>query len=198
MPAPSKRIPLPTMWRYQLVGAASGLAIGPCEDKGANAGQIPQYCQTITGNKPPDYWCCSFCVRAGDRGLKKASPFLRTASCDQMRAFAKKRGALKTRAEFDALRKAAPIAVAGWLCLLVKTLADGSLDAHHIAIVGMIDDDTGELVVNGPGGGFFTIEGNAANPRKPASRNGDGAYDGRERGTAGDKTTYEFVATELL
>ena len=45
--------------------------------------------------------------------------------------------------------------------------------AHHTGVVGEIEVETGHIVVNGDDGGFLTCEGNAADPGKPSSRNGE-------------------------
>ncbi len=187
---------LPTTWRYGVIVAAEAIAVGKCE-VGENAGTIPQWCQTLTGNKPPDYWCASSGARSFERALRHRSPVLLSASCEQHRQRALAKGALRTRAEFDAARAADPLSVAGWIGLCIGPDAAGNPHAHHFVIVGNLNTQA-ELVTRGPRGGFLTVEGNAANPANAGSRNGDGQYAGRERGHPDDRTTYAFIDPEAL
>lgn len=174
-------------WRTRVVVAASTLAVGKAEVDGANDGFLVRWCQRMTGNAPPDFWCMSAVCRAVWSALRKASPLLSTGSCEQQRQHAKKQGALRTRAQFDNARAHDPLSVAGWAFLCVD-----NNHAHHTGIVGIVGDD-GVIVTRGPRGGFLTAEGNSADPTKPASRNGDGFYRGRERGHPDDRTLYEFI-----
>lgn len=189
-------LPLPPEWRVRVLVAASSLAVGKCET-GENSGTIPEYCQRITGNKPPDYWCASAVARLFERGLRRRSPVLLTASCEQQRQRAMKRRALRTRQEFDDARAIDPLRVAGWVFFCIETLPTGELHAHHTGVVGVIDDD-GDPATLGEHGGFLTTEGNAADPTKKGSRNGDGFYAGRERGHPADLTVYQFADPEAL
>jgi hypothetical protein len=184
------RSPLPKDWRVRYVAAVCARCLGPVEDQGANRGQLPDYLAKRNQGTLADFWCCHLCGATGRDQFGKAWPLLLSGSCQQQREWAKKKGALRTRAEFDTAFAADPLSVLGWLFLVVDVAKD---HAHHIGAIGNVDDTTGELVTRGPRGGFLTAEGNAADPRQPASRNGDGAYQGRERGHPGDKTTYEFV-----
>lgn len=127
----------------------------------------------------------------------KAWPLLLSGSCQQQWERAIAKGARRTRAEFDAARVRDALSVAGWIFLCVDTTVPGG-HAHHTGSVGDIDEATGAIVARGPRGGFLCIEGNAADPKKPASRNGDGWYHGRERAHPDDKTTYEFIDLEAF
>lgn len=194
MPRPS----LPKAWAIRYASALISRAIGKVEDQGANRGQIPDYCAKRNGGEVGQFWCCHYVCSTGRDQFGKAWPLLLSGSCSQQREYAKRKGALRTRAQFDAARAADPDAVLGWLMLVIDPTApaDGSGmpgHAHHIGAVCDVDEATGELVVTGPRGGFLTVEGNAADPKAAASRNGDGAYHGRERGHSADATTYEFI-----
>jgi hypothetical protein len=178
-------------WRRATVAVASALAVGKCET-GENSGTIPEWCQRITGNKPPDYWCMSAISRIFERSQRHRSPLLLTGSCEEQRQRAIKYKALRTRAEFDAARAKDPLSVAGWIGLCIGPDADGDPHAHHTVLVGNLNNNA-DLMTVGPRGGFVTIEGNAADPTKPGSRNGDGLYEGRERGHPQDKTEYQFI-----
>lgn len=191
------RPPLPSGWRDRFVGGMRGRCIGKVEDQGANRGQLCDYVTHRDGGTPPEFWCCHLVAVTAADVLGHASPIILSGSCQQQwdRAIAK--GARRTRKEFDTARAADPVSVAGWLFLCIALVDDekgGKVrHAHHIGSVGDVDDLTGQLKVFGPHGGFLTCEGNAADPKDPASRNGDGAYHGRERGHSADTGDYEFI-----
>jgi hypothetical protein len=179
-------------------------AIGRVEPNGDNLGQLPEYLQLRNGGNKGEFYCMDTVGATGRDTLGKAWPLLLSGSCSQQRAYAKKKGALRSRAEFDAACAADPLSVLSWVMLVVDPAKESAPEekaaglpghAHHTGVVGELDEATGTLIVNGPRGGFFTIEGNASDPTKGASRNGDGIYHGRERGHPGDKGLYEFIDT---
>lgn len=194
--------PLPAAWRDRYVGGMRSRCIGRVEPNGDNRGQLVDYVQTRNGGQLGEYYCMDTVGATGLDMFGKAWPLLLSGSCAQQRVYAKKKGALRTRAEFDALRAKDPLLVAGWILLVIdakgtplpeEKAAGLQGHAHHTGTVGDVDDESGALVVNGTRGGFLTCEGNAADPKKPSSRNGDGMYHGRERGHRDDATTYEFI-----
>lgn len=200
------RPPLPSTWRVQFVSGMRARAIGKIETA-PNRGQLVDYVQKRAGGDLGEFWCADAGSSTAADMLGKSSPIILSGSCAQQRVRAKKLGALRTRAEFDAARTADPLSVLGWIVLVINTSAEPmpiekaaglSGHGHHFGVIGEIDDATGELVVNAAHGGFYTIEGNAADPRKPASRDGDGWYHGRERGHPDDHATYEFVDLEAF
>lgn len=192
-------------WREALIRHVSALTFIR-EYAGPNKGEGVEEMQASTGNKAPDYWCMSFVYRGVRKMLGKV--LLRSASCDEQRTFANKKGALRTHAEFKKIiQEKGPEAVLGWVFLCTK-LVNGIPDAHHTGFVGWVQaDDT--LIGAFPDGSFISTEGNAADPLKPASRDGNGAYGGRLRGNKTkktfngreyniDNTTYEFIDLEVL
>lgn len=208
-------------WSEALIRHASGLTYIR-EYAGANRGEGVEAMQSATGNHPPDYWCMSFVYRCVRKMLGKV--LLRSASCSEQRAYAKKNGALRTRAEFDdVVRTKGPDAVRGWVFLVIDTTAEPRPEekalglkghAHHTGLCGAArDTDDAIIVVPKTADGFVTTEGNAADPEKLASRDGNGAYKGRLRGNVHattftfentardykpDLATYEFVDLEVL
>lgn len=58
---------------------------------GANAGQVVEAYQKVTGNKPPDSWCASFVAWCGTSALLKDWPLKVTASCQQLYEAAKEK-----------------------------------------------------------------------------------------------------------
>ncbi|HXU04993.1 MAG TPA: hypothetical protein VN903_28730 [Polyangia bacterium] len=190
--------PLPVQWAERYVGGMRSRCIGPCEVGPNNLGQLPEYVQRRNGGAKGEYYCMDTVGATGLDLFGKAWPLLISGSCSQQRIYAKKKGALRTRAEFDALRAKDSLLVAGWIFLCIDTTAPADSPelpghAHHTGSVADVDPETGALIVNGPRGGFLTCEGNAADPKKPASRNGDGIYHGRERAHPDDHTTYDFI-----
>lgn len=192
-------------WREALIRHVSALTFIR-EYSGANRGEGVEEMQRSTGNAPPAYWCMSFVYRAVRKMLGKL--LLRSASCDEQRDYARKRGALRTRAQFDeTIRTKGVEAVLGWIFLCVKLSVPGG-DAHHTGFVGWVQpDDT--LIGAFADTSFVSTEGNAADPEKPASRDGNGAYGGRLRGNRQpktfrgraygvDPTNYEFIDPEAL
>jgi hypothetical protein len=186
------RPPLPSTWRIQFASGMRSRAIGKCEDA-ENRGQLPDYVQRRNGGALEEYYCMDTVGATGLDTLGKAWPLLVSGSCEQQRQYAQKRGALRTREQFEAARAADPMSVLGWIFLSIGPDEHGNPHAHHTGVCGDVDDATGALVVSGPRGGWLTVEGNASDPKKPASRNGDGIYHGRERGHAGDHGEYEFI-----
>lgn len=186
-------------WQHVVVRQAVALTFIR-EYAGPNKGEGVQWCQKATGNAPPDYWCLSFVVRVYLEVFGFRCPLIRTASCEEMRLFAEKKSALHTRKEFNVLAASDPGAVLGWIVLLVATV-DGKPHAHHAMIVGSVLDrykPTERIVGANADGSFYTTEGNAADPEKPSSRDGNGAYTGRVRGKSSDASTYVFIDPEAL
>lgn len=202
-------------WREALIRFASGLTFIR-EYAGANAGEGVRAVQGSTGNRPPDYWCMSFVYYCVRRMLGKL--LLRSASCSEQRAYAKRKGALRTRADFDeAIHANGPDAVLGWIFLVIDTRAVPRQEekavglsghAHHTGLVGWVQPDDA-IVGAFADCSFVSTEGNAADPQKPSSRDGNGAYGGRLRGNREvktfrgreykvDATTYEFIDCEAL
>lgn len=90
---------------------------------------------------------------------------------------------------------------AGWQFFSVAELHDAHgtpyLHAHHTGWTGHWRKD-GTIRAFLPTGGFTTTEGNAADPEKPPSDNGDGVYGGRVRGLEKTKRLYHFGCPERL
>jgi hypothetical protein len=123
----------------------------------------------VCGLIAPAYWCAAFvvyvcCLLYG----VAACPLPRSASCDDLLARCRARLAL------------VPKPVVGGLFFVMA--AGSETDAVHVGFVETTNDD----------GSFGTLEGNASNPERPASRNGDGVYR-RRRGAKGDATRYKFA-----
>ena len=196
------RVALPAGWRERYVGAMRARAIGKIEVT-ANRGQLVDYVQRRNGGTLGEFWCMDAVGATGVDAFGKSWPLLLSGSCMQQRQWANKKGALRTRAEFDARRTQDPMLVAGWIFLVIDPTKpnDGPElkgHAHHTGSVGDVSEATSAIAVNGPAGGFLTIEGNAADPKNPASRNGDGWYHGRERGAPTDRATYEFIEVPAI
>lgn len=189
------RLALPSYWRHAIVSAHRARAIGKIEVS-ANRGQLVDYVVRADGGNLGDYYCCHAVATTFADILGLASPIVRSGSCSQQRIRAKKFGALRSRTEFDAARLKDPMCVAAWIFLVIDTHASADGEglpghAHHTGIVGEVQN--GVIVTRGPRGGFYTVEANAADPLKTASRDGDGWYHGRERGHPGDAALYEFI-----
>ncbi len=209
------RFPAVLSWSVALIRHVCALTYIR-EYAGANRGEGVEEMQRSTGNEPPAYWCMSFVYRAIRKMLGKI--LLRTASCSEQRVYAKKAGALRTREQFDErVREMGPLSVLGWVFLAIDRKApdDGPGmpgHAHHTGFVGAVKDDDSIVTTPPTGDGFITAEGNAADPEKPASRDGNGAWKGRLRGNrkpttytfnkareyATDGTTYEFIDPEAV
>lgn len=188
------KLPEAITWRAALIRQAASYRFIR-EYAGANAGEGVAWCQAATGNRPPDYWCMSFVCRVGFETFGARWPLLMTGSCEEQRAFLARKGALRSRAEFDAAMAHDPHDVLGWLGLLVD-LSTGRPHAHHAFLVGArlnIGKPDEMLATQPPAGpGFYVTEGNAADPHGAASSNGNGAYTGRVRGHAEDSGLYVF------
>lgn len=137
------------------------------EPPGSNAGNEIEAIQRSTGNKRGDPWCASAVSLVGRTMLETGWPVPNTASCDVMLEWARKFGRLRETPELGAL------------FLVMKSVRD----ATHVGVV--------ESAFTG--GSFRTLEGNAADPTKPATREGTGAFEGRVRGTHNDLNKYLFV-----
>lgn len=140
------------------------------ERTGNNDGPQVKAILAHTGNREGDYWCAATVAYAGWHALYGRWPVPRTASCDVILAWSRDAG-VNSRTP----RR-------GSLFLVMKS----DTDATHVGIVTDVFKD----------GRFVTREGNAADPAKPSSRNGDGLYEGRVRGGVDDKTRYTFVDWE--
>jgi hypothetical protein len=189
------RLPESITWREALIRQACAYRFIR-EYAGANAGEGVEWCQHATGNRPPDYWCMSFVSRVGVETFGRAWPLLMTGSCEEQRAYLARKGALRTRAEFDFALARDPASVLGWVGLLVD-MSTGKPHAHHTFFVGaklhIGTADEALAVRRADGGrGFYCTEGNAADPKDPSSRNGNGAYTGRIRGSKSDAGLYVF------
>ena len=185
------RLPLLASWRRDFIMCAHATAIGPCEDT-ANWSVLVKWFLRKVGLTSPAFWCMASVATDAERAFGARSPLLMTGSCEEQRQRAIKLGAHRTREQFEEARAADPMSVAGWVGLCIGPDEAGKPHAHHTWLVGAMDDAR-DIIVTGPRGGVLTIEGNAADPKKPSSRNGDGKYEGRERCHADDKGTYEFI-----
>lgn len=193
MPRPS----LPVDWRSRVVAGMRARAIGKCEGP-SNRGFLPEYVQRRNGGELGEFYCMDTVGATFLDVVGHASPLLLSGSCEQQRQRAIAKGTRRTRAEFESARGVDPMLAAAWIFLVIGPDDAGKPHAHHTGTVGDINERTGAIVVTGPRGGFLTCEGNAADPTKPASRNGDGIYHGRERGHVDDHTEYEFIAPEAF
>lgn len=185
------RKPLLPSWPRDVIVAATATAIGKCEDK-PNDSVLVRWFLKLVGWLTPAFWCMASVSRDFERACRHRSPLLLTASCEQQRQRAIANGALVTREKFDIQRALDPLSVAGWVGLCIGPDDQGKPHAHHTFIVGVLSDDA-DIVTRGPRNGFLTVEGNAANPKEPGSRNGDGKYEGRERGHPDDHIEYQFI-----
>lgn len=184
---------LPT-WRRDFAMCAHSTAIGVCEDT-PNWSVLCKWFLRKVGLTSAAFWCMASVCTDAERAWGNRSPLRMTGSCEEQRQRAIKLGAHRTREQFEAARSADPQSVAAWIGLCIGPDEQGNPHAHHTFSVGAFDADM-TLLVNGPRGGFLTIEGNAADPKRPSSRNGDGKYEGRERGHPDDATAYEFIDPE--
>lgn len=138
------------------------------EIDGPNDGEAVRAFQRVTGNRPPAFWCASYVVHVLREMLGAAigdTGLPVSADCDAIRRALVKRGAMYTAPR------------AGDLFFTMRT----PTDATHVGFVQHVND-----------AGFVTIEGNAADPRRPQSRDGNGVYVGRIRGLPSDPRTYVF------
>jgi hypothetical protein len=144
---------------------------------GANAGPGVEAIQKSTGNKPPDAWCASLMYYVGRLMLGSRWILPRTASCDELLAWARKEGLLIEGAGATPMR--------GDLCLVMRS----ATDAIHVCAVTQVHEDAR---------GFDTREGNT-NPG--GGRDGYGVFD-RKRGHPEDPAIkaglyYTFVRWHL-
>lgn len=207
-------------WYHALLAHADGLTfIRETDPEHPNSGEGVLACQRVTGNEPPASWCCSFHAKNVTDLWKDNWPLVRSGACEAVRLDYARHKALWT---IDQVRTAIAAGDllgyptraevgAGWQFFTVATLRDVKgapvLHAHHTGLVGMLGRDS--AITAFLADGFVTTEGNAADPRKPPSDNGDGAYAGRVRGNLhavtfggklwpADQKVYHFGRPELL
>lgn len=147
----------------------AGRAEGVQEVGGVNAGLAVERILQRTGNRRGDAWCASWVYDVGEGMLQVYWPLPRTASCDVLLAYARRRGLLSD------------VPKPGDVFLLLRA-AD---DAIHTGFVTAVNAATGQ---------FRTIEGNT---NAGGSRDGY-AVMRRERGGSGDSAirrgyTYAFI-----
>lgn len=206
-------------WYYVVLSHMGGLSYIREPVGHPNSGEGVIACQKVTENEPPASWCCSAVVKVVTDIWGDHWPLVRSGACEDVRRDYEKRGALLT---IDQVRKGIAAAElfgyplrselgAGWQFFTVATLAGAGgapvLHAHHTGLVGTIAKNcqvTGFLE-----DGFVTTEGNAADPTKPPSDDGNGLYTGRVRGNVrpimyagklwpADSKVYHFGRIELL
>lgn len=204
-------------WYHTILAHACGLTF--IRETTPNAGEGVIACQKVTGNEPPASWCCSACAKIAVDVYQDAWPLVRSGACEDVRRDYEKHHALVTIADMRAsIAKAQlfgyPVRSelgAGWQFFTVATLKDAAgaplLHAHHTGWVGLLAKNgqiTGFL-----DDGFVTTEGNAADPTKPPSDDGNGLYSGRVRGNVrpimyagklwpADSKVYHFGRPDLL
>lgn len=130
---------------------------------GSNAGYRVEAIQRWGGCSKGDPWCAAFVSLVIDLAYAGTPPLPRTASCDVLLEHARKRGWLQ--------QEPAP----GDVFLVMRA----PHDAVHTGIVAHVAP-----------GQFTTIEGNASDPTKPATREGWGVFERTRRLTLG---TYQFI-----
>lgn len=206
-------------WYYVVVATADGLTfIRETDAEHPNSGEGVQACQRVTGNEPPASWCCSACAKVCTDIWKDEWPLVRSGACEDVRRDYAKHGALWTIDQVRAAITARDLCGypvrsefgAGWQFFTVATLtgkAGPVLHAHHTGFVGQLKKN--RQLVGFLDDGFVTTEGNAADPTKPPSDNGDGMYAGRVRGNVrpimysgklwpADSKVYHFGRIDLL
>ena len=183
--------------RISVVDAFLGTFRALCElgivEQHYNDGPPVEAIQRSTGSVVgKDPYCCSTVSYVGRHSLGRRWPLPNTASCDVLLGFARKEGILHIpertwiawgRSPADEQLIAAP--KVGMLFLIMRK----PYDATHVGAI----DSVGSDVVS-----FKTLEGNAANPARPSSVDGQGFYRGRERATPTDKLLYAFVDWEAI
>lgn len=127
------------------------------EASGANDGPWVEAIQRLTGNRRGDAWCASFVCMVLDISYRGKNPLPRSASCDVLLTAARTRGWLFEEPE------------PGDIFLVMRTKSD----AVHTGVV-----------VATSGLAIKSVEGNASDPSKPATREGWGCY-ARERNKKG-------------
>ncbi len=136
---------------------------------GTNGGPMVMPIQEATGQKAGAAWCASTLAFVGrileTFGIDWPLPF--TAGCDELLRAGQKLGLVVERP------------IAGALFLVMKT----PTDAVHVGVVMKVVKD----------GSFISFEGNAADPMKPPTREGLGAFEGRVRHTVADRARYVFL-----
>jgi hypothetical protein len=118
-------------------------------EQGTNNGPGVRMVQAVTGNKPPDPWCASFVSYCFLTALRGAVPFALSGGCDQLLTAMRRAG----------LERSAPVAPGVFFVMASPA------DAVHTGFVSVIN-----------GNRFWTIEGNASDPDKAATREGWGVF----------------------
>ncbi len=206
-------------WYRALLAHVNGLTYIREPAGHPNDGEGVRACQKVTGNEPPASWCCSACAKVCVDLWQDAWPLVRSGACEDVRQAYAKRQALWTIDQVRAAITAGELLGypvrsefgAGWQFFAVATLKDAAgallLHAHHTGFVGQLQKNG--QVAGFIADGFVTTEGNAADPTKPPSDNGDGLYAGRVRGNQhaimyqgklwpADPKLYHFGRIDLL
>lgn len=142
--------------------------LGFIREIGKNDGPGVRMCQAVTGNKPPDAWCASFVSTVLYVHTKGKPPFTLSASCDVLLQACVAKGLERDR----------PVTPGLFFVMQSPT------DAVH---VGFVEE------VNRTARVFSTIEGNAADPTKPPTREGWGVF---SRARPEKPGVYRFVSLE--
>lgn len=136
---------------------------------GENGGPMVKPIQEATGQKEGAPWCASFIAFVArvleTFGIDWPLPF--TAGCDELLRAARKLGLI------------VELPVVGGLFLVMKS----DDDAEHVGAIDKVFPDRS----------FASIEGNAADPKAPPTREGLGAFEGRIRHTVADTRRYVFI-----
>lgn len=142
--------------------------LGFIREIGKNNGPGVRMVQAVTGNKPPDPWCASFVSMVLYTHTKGKPPFTLSGGCDELLRAGVSKG----------LERSRPVAPGLFFVMESPT------DAVH---VGFVED------VNLTSGVFSTVEGNASDPTKPATREGWGVF---SRARAEKPGRYRFISLE--
>ncbi len=138
-----------------------------------NDGEGVRFIQAATDNRPPDKWCASTATRVGIEMLGERWPLVRSAACTALVADARRQGFLLTDENGPVIPQR------GDLFFIMKS----DTVARH---VGVVDEPLADRR-------FTTAEGNAADPARPSSVDGNGLYAGRVRGGPGDRRRYFYA-----
>lgn len=129
------------------IGATAEQFVGWVKEAtGQNDGPWVEAIQRVTGNKRGDAWCASFVTTVLDIAYRGQNPLVRSASCDVMLEYARKKGWLQDTPQV------------GDVFLIMKT----PTDAVHTGVVTAVGKVS-----------FRTIEGNTNND---GSRDGWGVF----------------------
>lgn len=126
------------------------------EPAGSNAGQAVEAFLRFVGLGKGNPWCCAYqvyCVHHAHPGI--AVP--KTAGCAVMAEWAQAHKLTRTT-----------LAAGDWVLIWHD-------DLHRVAHIVLV------VTPDADGHGYTCVEGNAADPTKPATREGTGAFEGRHR-----------------